>query len=744
MNNYTVQEGDSLWGISEKLNINIVELACINNLNDENAHYLPIGLELKIPDASSQFDTELTLRIVDLAFVPLKNATLKLNYDGAEHDAVTNTEGLIEAIQIYDHAKGIKVQFKHLDGSFFLIADHKTLPLGKKLLTISSRKMVVKGNLDVKEGPQHQSTKQVTYDIKQKNQNAVIPADKKSTKPTTVKPAPAKKPAAPPVEPSWGEQIETSAEHASSAIKHKAGELYDSAKHGVQSVREWFSPTTLPQPVNKTVRTEGGAPTQVVSAIFAEENLRLSPANEKYRKLIIAAAKKYELTPHVLAALINVEARGGDKGWQEDSYNKKTKAAGLSQFLENTWLEMCTDARSPMNQRLKSENGYEQVNPKWDGDSYTIYGLKNKKKETIARGDVLPWRFNPAYSIDAAALYGRINLEQLAKKGINLTVLSPEDLAKLIYLAHHEGAGGAYSIIKGTLTEDTAAALLPKQVGEDKAEELIQQHGKSPKKAYTYWLYSYVDTVDVSHFMVNPKGLTMKTLAEITTALGAAPPPPPPSKNENKKPTPENKPADESYIDTFKKGLGGGIETIQNWFTPESGWHNPLGHCALRTAGLSSKKSSTFGMVRNGGKRAHQGIDLIAIPGTPIFAVADGKVINIQRSFSSTTGYGATLTLAVDINDLPEQKRNYYLEKHKNCKEIYFYYAHLSRIDVTQGKLCKAGTVLGATGDSGNAKGMNTEAKGAHLHFEAHFLKDGLGRGLNGRLDPLPFIENLL
>lgn len=744
MNNYTVQEGDSLWGISEKLNINIVELACINNLNDENAHYLPIGLELKIPDASSQFDTELTLRIVDLAFVPLKNATLKLNYDGAEHDAVTNTEGLIEAIQIYDHAKGIKVQFKHLDGSFFLIADHKTLPLGKKLLTISSRKMVVKGNLDVKEGPQHQSTKQVTYDIKQKNQNAVIPADKKSTKPTTVKPAPAKKPAAPPVEPSWGEQIETSAEHASSAIKHKAGELYDSAKHGVQSVREWFSPTTLPQPVNKTVRTEGGAPTQVVSAIFAEENLRLSPANEKYRKLIIAAAKKYELTPHVLAALINVEARGGDKGWQEDSYNKKTKAAGLSQFLENTWLEMCTDARSPMNQRLKSENGYEQVNPKWDGDSYTIYGLKNKKKETIARGDVLPWRFNPAYSIDAAALYGRINLEQLAKKGINLTVLSPEDLAKLIYLAHHEGASGADTILKGKLTDANAKRLLPQQVGDEKSEALIEQFGDSPKKAYLYWLYGYVDTVNVSHFMVNPKGLTIKSLSEITTTLGAAPPPPPPPKKEDKKSAAPKDSSNESYIDSFKKGLGSGIETIQNWFTPTSGWHDPLSSCALRTAGLASKKGSTFGMVRNGGKRAHQGIDLIAIPGTKIFAVAKGKVISANKSFESKTGYGATLKIAVDINDLPENKRSYYLSKYPKAKMIYFYYAHLSKIEVEKSDFITAGQILGASGDSGNAYGMNTESKGAHLHFEVHYLEDGLGKGLTGRVDPIPFIETKL
>ena len=36
--------------------------------------------------------------------------------------------------------------------------------------------------------------------------------------------------------------------------------------------------------------------------------------------------------------------------------------------------------------------------------------------------------------------------------------------------------------------------------------------------------------------------------------------------------------------------------------------------------------ANTFGMVRNGGQRAHQGWDLLAYPGTRCYAVADGVV----------------------------------------------------------------------------------------------------------------------
>ena len=68
------------------------------------------------------------------------------------------------------------------------------------------------------------------------------------------------------------------------------------------------------------------------------------------------------------------------------------------------------------------------------------------------------------------------------------------------------------------------------------------------------------------------------------------------------------------------------------------------------------------------------------------------------------------------------------------------FYAHLDRIDVKPGQKVSAGTQLGLSGDTGNAKGMATIPKGAHLHFEIRTIQNP-GLGLGGRIDPEPFIK---
>lgn len=149
--------------------------------------------------------------------------------------------------------------------------------------------------------------------------------------------------------------------------------------------------------------------------------------------------------------------------------------------------------------------------------------------------------------------------------------------------------------------------------------------------------------------------------------------------------------------------------------------HKPLkeGLNKLRTAGLASVKSAQFGMARNGGTRAHQGID-IRTDGTGwrCYAVDDGKVALVTESAS---GYGKQV--GIDIGG-----------------GLFAFYAHLSRIDVKQGDRVKAGQQLGLSGDTGNAKGMNTMAKGSHLHFEVR-TKALAGTGLGNRLNPLDYFE---
>ena len=79
-----------------------------------------------------------------------------------------------------------------------------------------------------------------------------------------------------------------------------------------------------------------------------------------------------------------------------------------------------------------------------------------------------------------------------------------------------------------------------------------------------------------------------------------------------------------------------------------------------------------------------------------------------------------------------------------------FYLAHvekygekdttLDRIDVKPGQKVSAGTQLGLSGDTGNARGMATIPKGAHLHFEVRTIQNP-GLGLGGRIDPEPYIK---
>lgn len=148
----------------------------------------------------------------------------------------------------------------------------------------------------------------------------------------------------------------------------------------------------------------------------------------------------------------------------------------------------------------------------------------------------------------------------------------------------------------------------------------------------------------------------------------------------------------------------------------------PLDNCTLRTAGLASINSAKFGMVRKNADdspRAHQGIDLQAANGMQVFAVDDGIITGVNLA---TSGYGYTITLK--LNNFP----------------LFAFYAHLSEIAVKAGDKVNKGQWIAKTGHTGNAEGMDTVAKGGHLHFELR-TQQNVTLGLAGRVDPLRFVE---
>lgn len=188
------------------------------------------------------------------------------------------------------------------------------------------------------------------------------------------------------------------------------------------------------------------------------------------------------------------------------------------------------------------------------------------------------------------------------------------------------------------------------------------------------------------------------------------------------------------------------------------GWRNPLnGTCQVRRFGYKSlplkansatynqsnlqqatKVASGFNQTTYRSSGVHQGLDLEADNGVNVYPVCVGTIAKVIPSYP---GYGKTIILECDVNDLPVSKKSLA----KNIDTIYFVYAHLNSINVEEGaSVTTLDTVLGKTGNTGNAGSMTKIEDGAHLHFEVRTeIKKSMGKsGMAYRLDPFPWLDN--
>ncbi|MGB3471735.1 MAG: M23 family metallopeptidase [Erythrobacter sp.] len=142
----------------------------------------------------------------------------------------------------------------------------------------------------------------------------------------------------------------------------------------------------------------------------------------------------------------------------------------------------------------------------------------------------------------------------------------------------------------------------------------------------------------------------------------------------------------------------------------------------------SARMTSGYGMRTHpvlGRRKRHNGIDLAAPTGTPVYATADGTVDRADRSRS----YGLVI----------------YLD---HGSDLETRYAHLSRLSVADGQQVRKGDLIGYVGSTGRSTGP-------HLHYEVRvagvavnpipYMKEGAARaavtseevfGAGGRVRP--------
>jgi murein DD-endopeptidase MepM/ murein hydrolase activator NlpD len=101
-----------------------------------------------------------------------------------------------------------------------------------------------------------------------------------------------------------------------------------------------------------------------------------------------------------------------------------------------------------------------------------------------------------------------------------------------------------------------------------------------------------------------------------------------------------------------------------------------------------------WGAPRDGGRRRHQGIDLLAPAGTPLVAVASGHISRLSNQDRGRGGISLWL---------------------RDRRGTTYYYAHNQHNLVRVGQRVQVGQLLARVGATGNARGGPP-----HLHFQIH------------------------
>jgi len=146
---------------------------------------------------------------------------------------------------------------------------------------------------------------------------------------------------------------------------------------------------------------------------------------------------------------------------------------------------------------------------------------------------------------------------------------------------------------------------------------------------------------------------------------------------------------------------------VLSWMTPEP-------KVITQWYGINPQWYQPYGLP------GHEGLDMRATNGTPIYAAADGEVVRVEANAGSGP-YGVHVRILHEVGG----------EQYKTV------YAHFQKPKVDVGEMVKRGDVIGLADNTGNSSG-------AHLHFTLkHVGKGSPWLGVGDIVNPVPYLPDL-
>jgi murein DD-endopeptidase MepM/ murein hydrolase activator NlpD len=380
---YIVKKGDTLWGIASRLRLDINHLARLNHLSKAQRHWLSVGQQLKLNGDPIAEPSLVCINLVDSNGFPVVGAELKLSYQGGDYRLQTNMQGVSSTVQIPSPQTGFSVALMNVEFDWELIHMVPALPPGLWRYRLMSGDILVHYVLRPDTGTARDTATILTDDLGRKNQKQLLDV------------------------------------HRSIPVL-----MSDDTKSPTPHVRS---------DGRRETRESRGLATSTISPHRIEGGLKLDAGNAAWHDAILAAAKRHQLEPWFIAAVVEIESAKKTKPvsrisrsgslesvhlpcWDTDAGDGMSDhAVGICQFQYPAWLDVACNPLSHLSQTLCQRFGCQSL--RHDVSKSVFPSARNTRRvlftdagKEISELDYKPLRKHPVFAIDGAAAYLNHNL----------------------------------------------------------------------------------------------------------------------------------------------------------------------------------------------------------------------------------------------------------------------------------------------------------------------------------------------